>query len=102
MIALLKPVYVARRQNDGAWSIVDIKSGRVADIGRCILRRLDARMAAALVQDLKGSGPVVWQHLFRDQVNRYCFQTCLENSYRQAGTSRRKAARRNSAMGRVL
>ena len=52
MISPSNPVYVARRLADGTWSIVDTKSGQVADIGGCVLRRLDAAMAAGLVQDL--------------------------------------------------
>jgi hypothetical protein len=52
VISASDPVYVARRQADGTWSIVDIKSGQVADIGGCVLRRLDAAMAAGLVRDL--------------------------------------------------
>ena len=51
-MSMFDPVYVARRQDDGTWSIFESKSGRVADIGGCVLRRLDAAMAEGLVKDL--------------------------------------------------
>lgn len=47
----LDPVYIARKQDDGTWSIVDSQTGQIADIGGCVLGRLDAAMAAGLVQD---------------------------------------------------
>lgn len=62
------PIYIARRQDDGTWSIVDIKTGRVADIGGCVLRRLDVSMTAGLVRDLNGVAIVVQEHAARDQV----------------------------------
>ncbi len=67
MISAADPVYVARRQDDGTWSIVDIKTGRIADIGGCVLRRLDAAMAAGLVQDLNDTVTHGFETMARDQ-----------------------------------
>lgn len=52
MISTLEAIYVAKKQEDGTWSVVESKTGQIADIGGCVLRRLDAAMAAGLVQDL--------------------------------------------------
>lgn len=46
------PGYSSKREDDGSWSIIDRETGTVADIGGCVLRRLDAGMAAGLVEDL--------------------------------------------------
>jgi hypothetical protein len=49
------PSYISKREDDGTWSIIDPNTGRVADIGGCVLRRLDADMAAGLVEDLNNA-----------------------------------------------
>lgn len=67
MISTSDPIYVARRQVDGTWSIVDIKSGEVADIGGCVLRRLDAAMASGLVQDLNETATLGFERTIRDR-----------------------------------
>lgn len=46
------PGYSRKLEDDGSWSIIDRGTGTVADIGGCVLRRLDAGMAAGLVEDL--------------------------------------------------
>jgi hypothetical protein len=55
MISALEAIYVAKKQDDGTWSVVENKTGQIADIGGCVLRRLDAAMAAGLVQDLNST-----------------------------------------------
>jgi hypothetical protein len=67
MISAADPVYVARRQDDGTWSIVDSKTGRIADIGGCVLRRLDAAMAAGLVQDLNETATHGFEKVAQEQ-----------------------------------
>jgi hypothetical protein len=67
MISAADPIYVAKRQDDGTWSIVDSKTGRIADIGGCVLRRLDAAMAAGLVQDLNDTVTHGFEKVARDQ-----------------------------------
>jgi hypothetical protein len=48
MTSTLEAIYVAKKQDDGTWSVVESKTGQIADIGGCVLRRLDAAMAAGL------------------------------------------------------
>lgn len=67
MISASDPAYVARRQADGTWNIVEIKTGQIADIGGCVLRRLDASMAAGLVKDLNETATLGFERRMPDQ-----------------------------------
>ncbi|WP_412065697.1 hypothetical protein [Rhizobium sp. SYY.PMSO] len=49
-----EPAYVIRQEDNGTFSVVDSKTGRVAVIGGCVLGKLDAAMAAGLAEDLNG------------------------------------------------
>lgn len=52
MISTLEAIYVAKKQEDGTWSVVESKTGQIADIADVFSQGLTPPWPAGLVQDL--------------------------------------------------